>query len=333
MTSSTDGGSLMSTGLLKVAKRAQQYPEARFNSLAHLMDEEALGRAFRRIRKDAAVGVDGVTKEEYGQLVRAKLVEMLQIRVADPPFLRLLGKCLHVGVLDGEEFSEPGEGTAQGSIISPMLGNVYLHYLLDLWFEREVKPQLEGHARLVRYADDFVIGFAQGSDAVRVRELLQKRMAEFGLTWHPDKTRLIPFARPHVGKSGISEAGTFDFLGFTMYWSRTRRGGWRPGMKTRKARLQRALHNLGEWCRRHQHLPLKEQHAALTRRLRGHYQYFGVNGNIRSLRQLQHRLRQLWLKRLRRRSQRGRRLTWQRFSAYLEAHPLPRPRIYVQIWA
>jgi len=105
MTSSTDGGSLMSTGLLKVAKRAQQYPEARFNSLAHLMDEEALGRAFRRIRKDAAVGVDGVTKEEYGQLVRAKLVEMLQIRVADPPFLRLLGKCLHVGVLDGEEFS------------------------------------------------------------------------------------------------------------------------------------------------------------------------------------------------------------------------------------
>jgi RNA-directed DNA polymerase len=427
----------MSPGLLKVAKRAQQHPEARFNSLAHLIDEEALGRAFQRIRKDAAVGVDGITKEEYGRqlesnlkelhgrlkagryrhqpilrvhipkapgktrpigistledkivqgalrevleaiyeqdflecsygfrpnrsahdalravdrmvsregiavileadiqaffdsIVRKKLVEMLQIRVADPPLLRLLGKCLHVGVLDGEEFDEPGEGTAQGSIISPMFGNVYLHYVLDLWFERDIKPDLKGRARLIRYADDFAFGFEREDDAVRVLELLKERMAEYGLTLHPDKTRLVPFARPCT--NGGSGAGTFDFLGFTMYWRKTRRGGWRLGMKTRKARLQRVLQNLSDWCRSHRHLPLVEQHAALTRRLRGHYHYFGVNGNSRSLKQVLYRTRQICLKWLQRRGQRGRRLNWKRFCAYLDVYPLPPPRIYVRIW-
>ena len=430
----------MSTGLLRVAERAKREPDARFNSLAHLVDEAALERAFNRIRKDAAVGVDGITKEEYGQQLeenlrglherlrtmryrhrpilrvhipkadgktrpigissledkivqgvlrevleaiyeqdflecsygfrpkrsahdalramhqmvfregiavileadiqayfdsidRKKLLELLQIRVADPPLLRLIGKCLNVGVLDGEEFSKPDEGTAQGSSISPMFGNVYLHYGLDLWFERDIKPRLKGHARLIRFADDFVIGFERQDDAVRVMEVLHKRMSKYGLTLHPDKTRLIPFARPRYGQNDRSGPGTFDFLGFTMYWCRTRRGGWRLGMKTRKARIQRALVALGEWCRRHRHLSLKDQHAALSRRLRGHYQYFGVNGNARSLQQVRYRTERLWLKGLRRRGQRRNRLTWERFSAYLKAHPLPLPRISVQIWA
>jgi group II intron reverse transcriptase/maturase len=268
----------------------------------------------------------------FDSVDRKTLVEMLQNRIADPPLLRLLGKCLHVGVLDGAEFSEPDEGTVQGSIISPMFGNVYLHYALDLWFECEIKPRLEGHARLIRYADDFVMGFEREEDAMRVLEVLKKRMAKYGLTLHPDKTRLIPFARPRLGQHGASGAGTFDFLGFTMFWRRTRRGRWRPGMKTHKARIRRALQNLGDWCRRHRHLPLKDQHAALTRRLRGHYEYFGVNGNIRSLQQVLHRVRRLWLKCLQRRSQRGQRLTWKRFRAYLTAHPFPAVRIYVQIW-
>lgn len=429
----------MSTGLLKVAERAKRDPDARFNSLAHLVDEAALGRAYHKIRKDAAVGVDGITKEQYGQqlegnlqglherlrsmryrhkpirrvhipkaggktrpigissledkvvqgalrevleaiyeqdflecsygfrpkrsahdalramnqmvsreritvileadiqtyfdsLDRKKLLELLQIRVADPPFLRLIGKCLNVGVLDGGEFSKPDEGTAQGSSISPMFGNVYLHYVLDLWFERDIKPRLKGHARLIRFADDFVVGFERQDDAVRVLDVLHKRMSKYGLTLHPDKTRLTPFARPRSGQNDGSEPGTFDFLGFTMYWCRTRRGGWRLGMKTRKARIQRALVALGEWCRRHRHLSLKDQHAALSRRLRGHYQYFGVNGNSRSLQQVQRRTERLWMKWLRRRSQRRNRLTWERFRAYLKAHPLPYPRISVQIW-
>ena len=198
--------------------------------------------------------------------------------------------------------------------------------------ECDIKPRLKGHARLIRYADDFVIGFSRREDAERVLEVLHKRMAKYGLTMHPDKTRLTAFQRPRHGQNDRSGPGTFDFLGFTMYWCRTRRGGWRLGMKTRKARIQRTLVSLGEWCRRHRHRPLKEQHAALSRRLRGHYQYFGVNGNVRSLQHVQHRAERVWLKWLRRRSQRGRRLPWKRFSAYLQAHPLPNPKVYVQIW-
>lgn len=429
----------MSPGLLKVMERARRDPSTRFNSLAHLLDEDALKRAFHRIRKDAAVGVDGVTKEAYAQaldenirdlhgrmksmkyrhqpirrvhipkapgktrpigisciedkvvqgalkevleaiyeqeflscshgfrpeisahdalravdrmvfregigwileadiqaffdsLVRPKLREMLQKRVIDGPLLRLIGKCLHVGVLDGEEFSKPDEGTAQGSILSPLLGNVYLHHVLDLWFEREVKPQLSGHARLIRYADDFVMGFERKADAERVLEMLIQRMTEFGLTLHPDKTRLLPFGRPPASQKKGKGPATFDFLGFTVYWHRSHKGGWRLGMKTRKARLQRALCAISDWCRRHMHLPRKEQHASLSRRLRGHYNYFGVNGNIRSLSYLHMQVEREWLRHLRRRSQRGRRLTWRRFSQYLQAFPLPQPRIYVQIW-
>lgn len=433
-------GRNMSPKLLKVVERAKQDPNARFNSLAHLLDEEALERAFRRIREDASAGVDGITKEEYEQnlednlrtllermkskryrhqpirrvhipkapgktrpigisciedkivqgaltevlsaiyeqdflscsygfrpgrsahdalravdqmamregiewileadiqaffdsLDRSKLREMLQKRVADGALMRLVGKCLHVGVLDGEEFSEPDEGTAQGSIISPLLGNVYLHYVLDLWVEDEVKPQLSGRGRLIRYADDFVMGFESRADAECVREWLTRRMAEFGLTLHPDKTRLVPFDRPRKGGTGGKGPATFDLLGFTLFWRRTRKGSWVLGMKTRKARLQRAIKNLGSWCRSHRHLPRKEQHASLSRRLNGHFNYFGVNGNQASLGHVRYWAERLWLKWLRRRSQRGRRLTWKRFAAYLEVFPLPAPTVRVRIWA
>ena len=201
----------MSPGLLKVVERAQREPEGRFNSLAHLIDVPALKRAYRRQRTDAAVGVDGVSKEQYDflecsygfrpgrsaheavrtlkrivdegevrwlyeadivsffdSLDRTKLKEMLGMGVADGSLLRLIGKCLHVGVLDGETIVEPEVGTAQGSVLSALLGNVYLHYVLDLWFETEVKPRLQGKATLIRYCDDFIIGFEREDDARRV---------------------------------------------------------------------------------------------------------------------------------------------------------------------
>ncbi|MFC1482335.1 group II intron reverse transcriptase/maturase [Myxococcota bacterium] len=430
----------MSPGLLKVAERAKRDPDARFNSLAHLLDGEALRRAFDRIRRNAAVGVDGVTKEVYAEdlesnvralrarmkakqyrhqpirrvhipkapgktrpigisciedkivqgaltevleaifeqdfldcsygfrrgrsahdalralnhmvcyekvgwileadiqaffdsLVRAKLREMLRIRVVDGQLLRLVGKCLRVGVLDGEVFETPDEGTVQGSRLSPTLGNIYLHYVLDRWFEQEVRPRLRGYARLIRYCDDFVIGFEHQEDAERILGVIGKRMGRYGLTLHPEKTRLIPFRRPPLGAPKGSSPETFDFLGFTMHWHRNHRGGWGFGMKTRKARVQRILKSLHEWCRRHRHLPRKEQHAALSRRLQGHYNYFGVNGNHTSLMKVRRRLHRIWLFWLRRRSQRGRRLTWKRFNAYLAQFPLPVPKIKVQIWA
>jgi group II intron reverse transcriptase/maturase len=428
----------MSPGLLKVVERAKTEPEGRFHSLAHLIDVPALRRAYRRSNKDAAVGVDGVTKEQYAQdleahlhdlherlvskryrhqpirrvhipkdkgktrpigisafedklvqdavrevleaiyeqdfvdcshgfrpkrsahdairaldqiahrskvswileadivsffdsLDRTKLKELLQIRVADGSLLRLIGKCLHVGVLDGAVYAEPDTGTAQGSVLSPMLGNVYLHYVLDLWFEREVKPRLRGEAHLVRYADDFVMTFERQDDAQRVMEVLVKRMGRFGLTLHPDKTRLLPFRRPPARQTGGKGPATFDFLGFTLHWRRARSGRWGMMCKTRHARLRRSVQAISDWCRRHRHLPVKEQHAALTRRIQGHFNYFGVSGNLRSLQALVEEVRRTWYKWLRRRSQQAH-LNWEGFVALLRRFPLPRPRIAVRIW-
>ena len=195
--------------------------------------------------------------------------------------LRLVGKCLHVGVPGGAEITEPETGTAEGSVLSPVLGNVYLHHVLDLWFEREVKPRLRGKATLIRYCDDFLIGFEREDDARRVQAVLGRRMERFGLTLHPEKTRLLAFRKPAAGSS--KGPGTFDFLGFTFYWKRTRSGRWAMACKTRSASLRRAIVSVYDWCQRYRHQPVKVQHAALCRRIQGHFNYFGVSGNFRSL--------------------------------------------------
>lgn len=259
------------------------------------------------------------------------LLELLQQRVPDGSLSRLVAKCLHAGVLDGETYVTPEAGTAQGSILSPLLGNVYLHYVLDRWFEREVKPCLRGRACLVRYADDFVIGFERQDDAERVQAVLGKRLARYGLTLHPDKTRLLDFRAPSRDQQSGKGPGTFDFLGFTLYQRRTRAGRWRLACKTRRSRLRRSLLALADWCRRQRHRPLAVQCAALTRRLRGHYAYFGVNGNARSLNVLHWYAKRAWRYWLCRRSQRAF-LPWQRFLELLRSHPLPAPRIVVQLW-
>jgi RNA-directed DNA polymerase len=267
----------------------------------------------------------------FDSLDRTELKKMLEVRVADGSLLRLIGKCLHVGVLDGEAVLEPELGTVQGSVLSPLLGNVYLHYVLDRWFETEVKPRLRGKATLIRYCDDFIIGFEREDDAWRVRAVLEKRLGRFGLTLHPDKTRLLPFWRPSTTQQSGQGPASFDFLGFTFYWRRTRTGHWRMGCKTRRASLRRAKQAIYDWCRRHRHQPVEAQHAALGRRLRGHFNYFGVNGNFPSLLRLVEATKRAWYKWLCRRSQR-KRLTWERFTDLLRQRPLPRPRITVRIW-
>jgi group II intron reverse transcriptase/maturase len=428
----------MSPQLQKVAERAKQEPDGQFHALAHLLDESALLRAYYRQREDAAVGVDGITKEDYGQNLvgnlrdlherlktkryrhqpirrvhipkdkgktrplgisafedkivqdavrevlqavyeqdfldcsygfrpgrsahdavralhrvadrgvmnwvleadirsffdnvdRTALREMLQERVADGSLRRLVSKCLHVGVLDGEEFSTPDTGTAQGSILSPLLGNIYLHYVLDLWFTQEVQPRLRGQACLIRYADDFVICFEHRDDAERVRKVLPQRMQRYGLTLHPDKTRLVPFQRPGLEQQDGKGPATFDFLGFTLYWRRTRGGRWRLACKTRRARLGRAIQAVYAWCRGQRHEEVAVQHAGLRSRLQGHYNYFGVNGNLKSLACLLWHARRAWYKWLNRRSQRTR-WTWERFLDLVRDFPLPNPRVMVQIW-
>ena len=270
----------------------------------------------------------------FDSLDRTKLQEMLRTRVADGSLLRLVGKCLHVGVLDGAQYSTPTTGAPQGSVLSPLLGNIYLHHVLDHWFETVVKPRLKGKASLVRYCDDFVIGFELEEDARRVMEVLPRRMGKYGLSLHPDKTRLLPFRRPPKGQGsgGRGEAATFDFLGFTFYWARARTGRWGMWCKTRSASLRRAIKSVYDWCRRHRHLPVQVQRQALARRVRGHYNYFGVSGNFRSLLYFADAVRRAWRKWLCRRSQRNR-LTWERYDKlYKSLWQLPRPRIAVRIW-
>ncbi len=267
----------------------------------------------------------------FDSIDRKMLMKMLQVRVPDGSIKRLVGKCLRVGVLDGEEWSLPEEGTTQGSRLSPLLGNIYLHYALDLWFERVVKPRLRGKASLVRFADDAIIGFEHKEDAEKVLRVLGKRLEKFGLKLHPEKTRLVDFRRPSKGDRPKQPPGTFDFLGFTAYWRRCRSGGWNVTLKTRSASLRRFLREIHDWCRRHRHKSVKEQHRALVSRVRGHFNYFGVNGNIVALSAVRHWTQRTWKTWLCRRSQRSR-LNWERFRDLLRDFPLPPVRVYVQLW-
>jgi len=298
----------------------------------------------KRNAHDAIRALDrAVYKREVNWIVEADIVSffdsldrnwlrrMLEVRIADGSLLRLIGKCLQAGVLDGTDLSAPEIGTTQGSALSPLLGNVYLHHVLDLWFQRKVKPTLQGKACLIRYADDFIICFERKDDARAVLVALHERMGQFGLTLHEDKTRLFSFRRPPAREQQGKGPATFDFLGFTFYWRRSKKGHWCMWCKTRRERLRKTIQSIAEWCRRHRHLPVEAQHAALTKRLQGHMNYFGVNGNLNSLALLVDQTEQAWFKWLRRRSQRTR-LTRKRFKALLSAYPLPRPRIKVQIW-
>jgi len=258
-------------------------------------------------------------------------MELLRERVPDGSLLRLVGKCLHVGVLEGEELSTSEMGTPQGSVLSPLLANIYLHHALDLWFGEMVMPRMRGRAEMVRYADDFVICFEREDDARRVFKALPKRMEAFGLTLHPEKTRLIPYTRPPKHQQTGKGPGTFDFLGFTFFWKRTRGGGWANAVKTRSSRVARAIQRIHDYCRRHRHLSVRDQHAGLVRRLQGHINYFGVNGNSVSVSGVIMQAERSWMKWLRRRSQRHR-MNWERFKGLLKRLPLPKARVVVQIW-
>jgi group II intron reverse transcriptase/maturase len=266
----------------------------------------------------------------FDTLDRAQLRELVKPRVRDGVLLRLIGKWLKAGVLEEGQVHYPEAGTPQGGVVSPLLANVYLHYVLDEWFEQAVRPRLRGRAFLIRYADDFVMGCTCEEDARRVLEVLPKRFGKYGLTLHPDKTRWVPFRRPADGgqdpRSPTSRPGTFDFLGFTHYWGKSRRGRWVIKRQTAASRLRRTLQGIGAWCRRYRHQPLTEQHRMLSQKLTGHYGYYGITGNYRSLRCLYQGVRRLWRKWLARRSWAGR-LSWERFEAIWQRFPLPPPRV------
>ena len=426
----------VSTKLRRIAELASLRPKLVLTTLAHHIDIEWMREAYRRTRKDGAVGVDGQTAEEYAAkldenlaelLRRAKegqyrappvrrvhipkdsgstrpigiptfedkvlqravtmvleavyeqdfldcsygfrpgrsqhqalqtlwggmmsmeggwvlevdirsffdtldhvhLQEILRRRVRDGVVVRLVGKWLNAGVLENGCVTHPEQGTPQGGVISPMLANIYLHEVLDVWFEEEVKPRLRGRAFIVRFADDAVMSFATEQDARRVMEVLPKRFARFGLTLHPEKTRLVPFRRPN---DGGPDPGSFDLLGFRHYWGKSRSGSWVIKRKTASNRLSRAIQRITQWCRSHRHEPLKEQHKMLVRKVQGHYAYYGITGNFRALAWFLEAVRAAWRKWLSRRSQRAG-LSWQRFGVLSRSvYPLPEPRIVHSIY-
>ena len=264
----------------------------------------------------------------FGSISHSHLRSFLDQRVTDGVIRRMIDKWLNAGVLEDGLLRHATEGSPQGGVVSPCLSNIFLHHVLDEWFENEVKPRLKGKSTLVRFADDAVMAFADFRDAQRVLDVLGKRLARYGLTLHPDKTRFIDFRSYRSdGKDHPEADGTsFTFLGFCHVWGKSRKGKNVVRLVTAKQRYNRALAAVTEWCRKNRHLPIPEQHTRLVAQMRGHYGYYGISGNFRRLRWYANKVARIWQKWLSRRD-RGNGLNWGRFNELLKRHPLPAPRI------
>jgi group II intron reverse transcriptase/maturase len=425
----------ISTKLRRIAKLAREAPERAFVSLGHNLDMDWMKEAYRRTRKDGAVGVDGQTARQYEQkleenlqelldrakagtyrappvrrvhipkgdgkqqrpigiptledkvlqravsmvletvyeqdflpcsygfrpqrsahqalqvlrdqlmamgggtvievdiekffdsLDHARLREILSQRVRDGVLVRLIGKWLNAGVMDKGELHYPEAGTPQGGVISPLLANVYLHEVLDVWFEQVVKPRLRGQAHMIRYADDVTMAFACEEDAHRVMKVLAKRLEKYGLKLNPDKTRMVNFRPPprnnnDPGDRPGKEPSSFDVLGFRHYWGRSLRGYWVIKRKTASDRFTRALKRIAQWCKVARHWPIAEQHQQLCQKLRGHYGYYGITGNCVALGRFKYEVRRVWRKWLGTRSWRAK-SNWDWFAQLEQRFPLP----------
>jgi len=270
--------------------------------------------------------IDADVRKYYDTVDFKHLRAFLDKRVRDGVIRRLIDKWLKAGVWEEGQVRYPSCGTPQGGVISPLLSNVYLHEVLDRWFEEVVKPRLKGRAFLVRFADDFVIGCELRRDAERIMAVLAKRFAKYGLTIHPEKTRLVDFRKPdRTGRREKPE--TFDFVGFTHYWGRSQNGTRVVKQRTAKDRMQRTIGAVGDWCREHRHWPIPAQAEALAAKLRGHFTYYGVSGNSPQLARVRYCTARVWRKWLNRRT-RGDPMNWDAFQRRILAnHPLPPARI------
>ncbi len=269
--------------------------------------------------------IDADIQKFFDTISWEQLRHILQRRMNDGSILKLIGMWLHVGVLEAGQVSASENGVPQGAPISPILANIFLHTVLDKWFQTEVRPRMKGNCFLVRFADDFVMGFSLKSDAERIYAVLPKRFERFGLKIHPEKSRLVQFSEPYW-KSGKGP-GSFAFLGFTHYWGQKLSGGWTIKRKTQGKRLSRFMRGIGEWCHEHMHQELAEQWRTLSAKLRGHYQYYGVRGNFKMLEAAYEHTQAMWRKSLRRRNSKDR-MSWEKFRKRVaERFPLPLPRI------
>lgn len=290
----------------------------------------ALRDAARKMAGGWVLEVD--IRKFFDTIPRQRLLEIVRERVRDGVILRLVAKWLRAGVQEEGAVTYPEAGTPQGGVISPLLANIFLHEVLDTWFERDVRPRMHGPSHLFRYADDAVLLFAKEEDARRVLEVLPKRFAKYGLALHPEKTRLVRFRRPDrdvTARRGGDGPGTFNFLGFTHHWAQIQSGHWVVFRRTKGSSTRRALGAVWDWLKANRHRPLGEQQRSLNQRLRGHYGYFAMRGNMRSVWNFWNAVKRAWKRWLSRRSDKAG-LTWPRFTKLLERHPLLEPSVTVR---
>jgi RNA-directed DNA polymerase len=270
--------------------------------------------------------VDADVSGYFDSIDRTRLQEVLRQRVNDGRIRRLIGKWLRAGVMEDGVWHHPETGVVQGGVISPVLANIFLHHVLDAWFEQDVRPRLKGRCFLLRFADDFCIGCELETDARKILAVLPKRFARFGLTIHPTKTTLIAFRKPHAPQASANGNGTFDFLGLTHYWTQSRRGFWVIKRRTARKRLRRAKKSLWRWCRVNRHAPLKYQYQMLCLKLRGHFRYYGIRGNLPLLEEVRRDAEKAWRYWRSRRSSKSA-IGWEKFQRLLETYVLPTPKI------
>lgn len=285
---------------------------------------DAVREGIREVNGGWVLDVD--IKAFFDMIPHKILREILRKRISDSVVLRLLGKWLKAGVMDDGVFHRPtAEGTPQGGVISPLISNVYLHEVLDSWFAKTVMPCLKGKAKLIRFADDFVIVFERLDDAGRVMNVLPKRFEKYGLQLHPEKTRLVDICHPWESHR---KPGTFDFLGFTFYWGKTQNNGYAVKKKTAAKKFRRSLKQVHTWCKKNRHQPIAWLCSKLGEKLNGHYAYYGVTGNYKSIAEFRYRVERILRYWLNRRSRKGDGMSWHRFGILMRDHfTLPKARI------
>jgi RNA-directed DNA polymerase len=278
--------------------------------------------------------VDADIKGFFDNVSHEWLVKFLEHKIADRNLIRLVVRFLKAGIMEAGKYEASRKGTPQGGILSPVLANIYLHHVLDLWFTHRLKKQSRGYCELVRYADDFIILTRYEDDARGILERLEERLRKFGLELSPEKTRLIEFGRfseERARRKG-KKPDTFDFLGFTHYVSKGREGQFKVGRKTSAKKYRGNMKRLNTWLKHNRNaLPLAELWKRLNQKLRGYYRYYGVSDNYSSLSRYHYQAEQLIFKWLNRRSQKTS-FTWVGFNKYLEKYPLVRPRIYYNLY-
>lgn len=311
-----------------VVKLLEPIYEQMFYDLSHgFRKGRSQHKAMRQLRENLIrLGINWVVSADvtglFDNLDHAMLLELIKKRMNDGGLLRLIGKWLNAGVMEDGTIDRPEKGTPQGGVISPILSNIFLHYVLDEWFMQVVQPRLEGRGFIIRWADDFIIGCEYKSDVDRILAVLPKRFGRYGLSLNPDKTSVVCFSKPYRDKDA-RKRGTFDFLGFTLYWGKSRQGYWVIKKKTARKRLSRFMKRVWHWCKENLHEPIQEQYKVLSSKLRGFYQYFGVRGNYKALEVVFEHAERAWRRWLSRRSHKGKVL----FEALRKAYPLPMPRI------